>query len=544
MQEKERGLPLPFTSARVAQTGWGALAIAGMPVSGIVFLILTAILSCLWSSSALLRWDEFLSLWTDRLPTLAEVVRVQRTYPISLDPLFYHVVAHAAVRVFGAIPFAMRLPSLIGFLSMQIGLFYFVRRIANEDAAVFALAFPALTSTLFFSLDGRPYGLMLGVLTLSMVSWQAATHRESKRAVWLMTLAVSIAVTVNLHYFGVLLLVPLAIAELYRSGKRRTLDIPILGAMAAGGTGILGILPFLKAGAIFRAHYCCYTLKLGDIGEAYLSMVPHFRGSRWEGLFDGFLLLAALLVLWGCVRQLRRGPMPGCEPSRELLSEPEAIFLFTLALLPFWGYVLARIARTALEPRYVIGAFPAITALLAIALGPVFRRKRVRGAALAAMFVCITLAGMRYIQMSRRMTAEGLETLKIAPEIRAALMASTTGKLYFQDAERFAFASYYEPDAGIRSRMALVYSAGQERKWKEMDTAAFNAMCMRNFTAFDIEPYESIGGRSGEFVFAVVDEPGWDWTVEAFKQAHARVRSVGSAFGVDVVAVRFVPVPQ
>lgn len=103
-----------------------------MPLSGIVFLALTAILSLLWSRSSLLAWDEYLSLWTDRLPSLAQIVHVQRNYPISLDPLFYHMVAHAAIRVFGAGPFAMRLPSLIGFLMMQVCLFFFVRRIATK----------------------------------------------------------------------------------------------------------------------------------------------------------------------------------------------------------------------------------------------------------------------------------------------------------------------------------------------------------------------------------------------------------------------------
>lgn len=507
-----------------------------MPLSGIVFLALTAILSLLWSRSSLLAWDEYLSLWTDRLPSLAQIVHVQRNYPISLDPLFYHMVAHAAIRVFGAGPFAMRLPSLIGFLMMQVCLFFFVRRIANEDAAVFALAFPTLTSAFFFSIDGRPYGLMLGFLGISMVSWQSAARRESNRTPWLVTLALGIALTINVHYFGVLLLVPLSIAELHRATQRRRLDLPVLFAIAAGATGALTVLPFLNAARVFRAHYCCYTLTFDVIPQAYLSMFPHFRGSQIETAFDGLLLVAALLVLWSCFRQLRGEPAA--------FPKAEAVFLFALALLPFFGYILARFTTNVMEPRYVIGAFPGITALLAISLGPVFRRKGAGRAAVAVMFLAVTLAGARYIHLSRTLTAESLETLKTGPEIKAALTASATGKLYFQDAERFAFAHYYEPDAEIRSRMVLVYSAGQEMKWRHMDTGTFNVLCMRNFTPFDIEPYESVSDRAGEFVFAVVDEPGWDWTIQAFKDAGAKVRSAGSAFGVDVVTVRFIPERQ
>jgi len=155
------------------------------------------------------------------------------------------------------------------------------------------------------------------------------------------------------------------------------------------------------------------------------------------------------------------------------------------------------------------------------------------------MFLGVTLAGVRYIEMARKSTAENLETLKIGPEIKAALSASSTGKLYFQDAESFAFASYYEPDAEIRSRMVLVYSRAQELKWNHTDTGTFEVMCMRKFTSFNIEPYESVTDHAGEFVFAVADEPRWDWAIQAFGDAHARVRSVGSAFGVGVETVRF-----
>lgn len=526
--------PAANTDGQRTDAQFRYLAIAGIPVSGIVFLVLTAVTSLLWSSSSLLTGDEYLSLWTDTLPSLAQITHVQCTSPISIDPLIYHVVAHIAVRIFGAGPFALRLPSLIGFLSMQVCLFFFVRRIANQHAAFFALAFPALTSAFFYSVDGRPYGLLLGFFTLAMLSWQASSRCESKRTLWLVTLAMAIALTVNVHYFGLLLLAPLLLAELYRAVQRRRVDIPMLVAIAGGATGIVAILPFLKAARVFRTHYCCYTLKRDAIAEAYLSMFPHFRGSRIESLFDAFILFAALLLLWACFRQLRHGSI--------LLPEAEGIFLLTLVLLPFLGYILARLTTNVMEPRYVIGAFPAVTALLAIGIGPVFRRNGVGRAAIVALFLGATLVGVRYIRRAQKDSAEGLQTLNIRPEIKAALMASATGKIYFQDAEVFAFASYYEPDAEIRSRLVLVYSPGQELKWDHTDTGTFEVLSMRNFTSFDIEPYESVTGHVGKSVFAVIDdEPRWDWAMAAFKAAHAKIRSVGSAFGVDLVTVQFPP---
>jgi hypothetical protein len=524
--------------------GWRSNVDPRSPLcAGIAFLVLSATLFLILSSSLLLTGDEFLSLWTDRLPTLAQIAHVQRTCPISIDPLLYHVAAHTAIGIFGVGPFALRLPSVIGYLLMQVCLFFFVRRIAGGNAAFFALAFPAVTSTLLYSVDARPYGLLLGFLTLAMVCWQTATRRQLRRTPWLVTLAASIAVTINLHYFGVLLLIPLCVAESYRAWRRKAVDVPVLCAIAAGAAGILGVLPFLKAASEFRSHYCCYQLKLDAISEVYLSMFPHMRGTRLEPAMDALLLVAALLILWSCFRQVRLGSV--------MFREAEGVLLITFALLPFAGYILARLTTHVLEPRYVIGAFPSIAALVAIGIAPAFGRRGVRRAVYAAMYLGVLLAGMRYIQLARRSRADNVESVKITPEIRAALSASMTGKLYFQDAEAFAFASYYEPDADIRSRMVLVYSRSQELKWNHTDTGTFQALCMRNFTTFEIEPYESLTGRSsadgrasgtdqsGDFVFALVDDPRWDWVANAFKDANAKVRPVGSAFGTDIVSVRF-----
>ena len=102
-----------------------------------------------------------------------------------------------------------------------------------------------------------------------------------------------------------------------------------------------------------------------------------------------------------------------------------------------------------------------------------------------------------------------------------------------------AFASYYEPDQDLRSRMVLVYSKDQELRWLDTLSMSLTEIHMRNFTPFEIEPYESVENKPGESIFVVSHEPEWEWLDDSFTDAHARVRRVGSAFGVDVVSVRF-----
>jgi len=160
------------------------------PTSAISLLILTASVSLIWSHYRLLFRDEFWEMWTDRVSTIGQIIHVQRTIPVALDPIAYHVLGHASIQVLGANAFALRLPALLSILLMQICLFVFVRRISTNRTAVFAMGLPVLTYVMDYSMEGRPYGLMLGCFGLAMVCWQTAARRESERTLALIVLAV------------------------------------------------------------------------------------------------------------------------------------------------------------------------------------------------------------------------------------------------------------------------------------------------------------------------------------------------------------------
>ncbi|NYF90722.1 putative membrane protein [Edaphobacter lichenicola] len=111
------------------------------------FILLTAIISLLWSHAELLWSDEFGILMTDSVGSISRMLYVQRNYPICLDPAVYHLVAHGFIYWFGPCAMAIRIPSLIGYIVMQVCLFIFVRRGVNERAALFAIALSSMTGT-------------------------------------------------------------------------------------------------------------------------------------------------------------------------------------------------------------------------------------------------------------------------------------------------------------------------------------------------------------------------------------------------------------
>jgi len=540
---------------------------AGLPRCGlaramvVVFVCVTAAVSLGWSHAKLMNQDEMYQFQTDSVGSLAELVHVQKTWPISLDPLLDHALSHGAMQVFGANAFALRLPSLAGFLLMQVCLFLLVRTMAGDRAGAVAAAFPGLTATLYYSAEGRPYGLLLGLYALTVLSWQLATRElsvvssqlsgKARSRTWaLVGIAAGIAATINAHYFGILLLLPVCAAEGWRTLARRRMDWAVWGAIAVGMAGFLGTLPFMKAAGEFRIHY--YNgggVGLHDITRAYRTLFVDYTQMAMSAqhVWMAVLVLFALGLGWGCWRVGRESSIP---PKRSLDGAPtevdvvifgaEWVMLLTLAALPFCGYLLARFVTHSIEVRYVLGALVAISAMVGIAMAPWLKRDAVFNAALVVLGLGIVAGGAVRIRAEHWKTAERLASLVLPAPAKAALLASADGRLYIQDMGMFEEDRYYEPDPDVQARMTLVHSADEELRWNRHDTMALTAKHLAHFTDLPVVAYERVKAEPGEHVF-VLRHTGWDWTDQAFAEDGAAVRALGQAMDGDVAAVKFSP---
>jgi 4-amino-4-deoxy-L-arabinose transferase-like glycosyltransferase len=246
------------------------LRIAGMPISAIAFLILSAVIALIRSHYHLLWVDEFATATTGSIAGISQLIHVELTKPYSFDPIGYTGLMHAVIHVFGVRAFAMRLPSMCGYLLMQVCLFYFVRRISSERAATFALGLPALAGIVSYSIQARPYGLLLGLSALAMLSWQTAARRDTRRTLALIILSLSVAMAVNTQYYGVLLFVPLCAAESIRVLERRRVDVPVLVSIFAGMGGLIVAMPFAKALSQYSANHQPTEVNYHFITHSYL----------------------------------------------------------------------------------------------------------------------------------------------------------------------------------------------------------------------------------------------------------------------------------
>ena len=555
---------------------------AGLPRCGlaramvVVFVCVTAAVSLGWSHAKLMNQDEMYQFQTDSVGSLAELIHVQKTWPISLDPLLDHALSHGAMQVFGANAFALRQPALAGFLLMQVCLFFLVRNMAGDRAGAVAAAFPAVTATLYYSAEGRPYGLLLGLYALTVLSWQLAGRQLSvvsdqlsgkaqSRKLALAGIAVGIAATLNTHYFGVLLLVPVCAAEGWRTLARQRVDWPVWGAIAVGMAGFVATRPFMKAAGEFRIHYYNGgSVGLHDITRAYRTLFVDYTQMAMSAqhVWMVVLVVFALGLVWGCWRVWRESSIP---PKRSLdgapalsvdpthrdttaldgatgrsvwISSAEWVMLLALAALPFCGFLLARFVTHSIEVRYVLGALVAISAMVGIAAAPWLKRDAVFNAVLVVLGLGIVVGGAVRIRAEQRKTAERMASLVLPAQAKAALLVSTDGRLYIQDMGTFEEDRYYEPDPDVQARMTLVYSAEEEMRWNRHDTMALTAMHLQQFTKLPVVAYEAVRAEPGEHVF-VLRHTGWDWTDQAFAEDRATVKAMGQAMDGDVAAVKF-----
>jgi len=471
-----------------------------------LFLLLSTTLSLIWSHARLLWNDEFLSFYSDGVATFKQVFLVQLHHPISLDPPTYHLLSHLCMDLIGRNAIALRLPALAGFLLFQLCLFFFVRRLAGDRSAIIALAVPILTASFRYSLEGRPYGLLLGLYALSLLCWQIASVDDDvprSRLLPLTGLTLSIALAITSHYFGILILIPISLGELSRILIRKRLDFGVLAALALGLASVGIILPFQHALMVYRQHYYIKGVNIHDISQGYRELF--IRYTTWpiplQKLAAAVMVVLALtLAIAGCQRFKRR---PASEHAYTWVA------LSAMALLPFFGYLFGRFVTHTMEVRYVIAALIAFAATFGIVLERRLRSNTFYYATLAIIFIAAIAINSHYIVQERHDSAAILASFQLTPEAAAALHQNPHELIYLQSLNDFYLDTYYDPDPTLRPRFSLLYGQPQEIYWLQHDTNYITAANMLTFAPLSLTSYADFLKQPHPLV--ILNHSGWEW---------------------------------
>jgi hypothetical protein len=304
------------------------------------------------SARRMLWHDELFTYYIATLPTFSQVWSALSTGQEVIPPAYYAIV-RGSLAIFGNNNIALRLPALTGFLLMAVALFKFVSLRLPPIYGTIAALFPIVTGARYYMHEARPYGLELGFAALALLSWQRATEGRGRFAA-LAGLWFSLTAAISCHYYGLLLILPLAVGEMVRTVSRRRVDLGIWACFAASPLPLAFATPFILSGVKLVGTFWGQP-HWSDVGHFYIDLLAN----------SAPLIVASLLIAIVVPYFLQSQEPSTLEqnfPSHEIGA------VLGLIALPFFAVLLAKFVTKAFTDRYVLSAVLGISVLFAQAM--------------------------------------------------------------------------------------------------------------------------------------------------------------------------------
>ena len=301
-------------------------------------------------------WNDELYTWYfAQLPTIGDIWDGLETGVEQIPP-FYYVVTRASLALFGDGELALRAPSIIGFLLACTCLFVVVARRTNAWYGLVGALVPLASGAATYAWEARPYALVVGLAAAAVLCHQLRNDGIRPRLA-VVGLAVVLAAATGMHYYGILIVLPIALAEAVRVAMRRQVDWAVVAAFFAPIVPLAVSAPLIQEARRYSGKFWT-EFDLGSAPEffVFLLRADVFSASRiptWLGIgFATVVLGAALIVL------LRR--------PRAVQTEVAAAVGFLL--LPLLGVLVGALVTGAYVERYVLAAVLGPGLLIPLAL--------------------------------------------------------------------------------------------------------------------------------------------------------------------------------
>ncbi|MGH7932862.1 MAG: ArnT family glycosyltransferase, partial [Candidatus Binataceae bacterium] len=370
-------------------------------------------------------------LWNDELETFdVSTLSFSRMFAAlnagldSQPPLSYMLVrlSHLAV---GTGEVATRLPFILGFAAASLLLFAFIYQRCDAVWGIIAVLFLWLTDAFRYSIDARPYALVLASCAASFVLWRQASEGGRPRLAS-GGLAIVLALGVGSHFYAILLVVPLAIGELVRSVRSRRLAPRIWIALGACLTPLLfARRQIASLSALYEGDFWSKP-ELRSLLDTYVSYLD-------LKAFSVTLLIVILLTAY-----FKAVPTRMNHDRRELRFEPhELAAVIALALLPLFVLALAFARTNAYVDRYALPATIGMSILFVIAVHIVLDGDARR----AVLIACVLLVAFLGFRVWPALRAHRFGDQYLADSIRTA--KTLNGPIVVTSPQLFEFLNHY-----------------------------------------------------------------------------------------------------
>jgi 4-amino-4-deoxy-L-arabinose transferase-like glycosyltransferase len=364
---RDRGEGIPVPSLELEEPAVKTFEAKGQKVSLVVAVLVVAfyLLSSLWIAAHRLFWfDELWTVLIARLPNCSTIWKAL-CIPIDAMPPTYFYLVRLFDRALGPSELAARIPSA---LAMAAGLwitFDCARRLTDNMHALASLGLLSCSFLPYYGYEARPYALFFMFSAVQLWLW-CHTPNNRKSAV---LFGVAFFLAFNVHYYSVFCIVPYAAFEASRWKPWKAPSPKLL----AGTAGLLcGVALFSMQ--IAASHAASH----GFWNPPHRPALFGFLGQVFPlALFVG--TVALIWVAWTArPEKLTTDPMPA----------GERVGWFFL-LIPFAGFVVAKLVTHAFYDRYFIGVLPGVALALTCALWRHFHRRPVRSAGIVLIMLLV-----------------------------------------------------------------------------------------------------------------------------------------------------------
>ena len=354
--------------------------------------------TCSLASLKPLGFDELTTYNIARSPTSETVWRTWWESGDGVPPMV-HLALHVVGSALGFSEVTVRLPDMVGFWFMCLCLFAFLRRRVPSMIALAGMILPVTVPLAYsYAYEARGYGMVLGFAAAAVVCWDLTQQRRWRP--WArIGLPIALAGAIMTHLYAVLIVPPLALAELARSIERRRVDWVVWLGLIAPAVVVLPINPVIAH--INRLPELALYAFRGRVGASDLMEL-------WGQFLSLPVVYLGLLAL-ACL-----GPGRTFARDDPLTRDGQGgwadwILVIGLAMLPLVGWPFAKLVTGLLLFRYVIATVIGCSLGVAM-LCWVAVRRRPALALLMLAWIAVTAAGssisVRHTLRSTTITTE------------------------------------------------------------------------------------------------------------------------------------------
>lgn len=436
-------------------------------------------------------FDELGAYYMARLPGVTELLRFHSDGLDVHTPLC-SLIERASLGILGDSAFGARAPSMLAYLLLCLCVWRFVAVRAGVLWGFAAMLFPLLGQSLYYATEARPYALAAGVAAFAAVCWQAAQD-GTRRGLAVLLLWLSLVLVISLHYYGVFLLIPFALAEAVRWRFEGRVDWAAGAAVASPPLVLLAFVPAIqKARAMYGASMWSRP-RLSQVVSTYRLLAE----GACPAIAVAFFIACGVLIL---VRREDRAPAAPAPPPLA-----EQTLLWSWALLPVLVVPASFLTGSYVE-RYMLPVSFGLAAALALVAWRGCGGDRRVAVLASAVFLAWFLIGVRSTvngQLARTggypfATSEPFAAKRWAPAVAASRLPVVAVPAVF-----FLEYQHYAP---LDQHWRIYYTASREHALEMEGTDSADA-CLINYSgrlrSFYIRPYDDFVLRNRNFLLLV-----------------------------------------